>query len=67
VKTVNNVDVIKKIGQSIDSSSLNVVVDDQLLTFFATLLMWVFHERLWLKLRLRYFAELTLIKSLTSA
>jgi hypothetical protein len=29
VKTVNNVDVIKNIGQSIDSSSLNVVVDDQ--------------------------------------
>ena len=30
-----------------------------LLAFFVTLLMWVFHERLWLKLRPRYFAELT--------
>jgi hypothetical protein len=30
-----------------------------LLAFLATVLMWVFHERLWLKLRPRYFAELT--------
>ena len=30
-----------------------------LLAFFATLLMWVFHERLWLMLKPRYFAELT--------
>ena len=29
VKTVNNVDVQKNIGQSIDTSSLNVVLDDQ--------------------------------------
>jgi hypothetical protein len=29
-----------------------------LLAFFATLLMWVFHDRLWLMLRHRYFARL---------
>lgn len=35
VKTVNNVEVLKSIGQSIDSSSLNVVVDDKGNTSFA--------------------------------